>query len=221
MKAASLFFVLRWKFKMEEEVVTMSDVIISTKEGTVFHELFCPYVQRIQSRHRKQVTEEKAIKKGYCECKFCRSVRGIAYKYRQLCEENISYDATDNAICIKTDVGFWKLIWRENTQDWHLFHMNHRGWKCFDKTLPDEKLMRGSFHRQEDFAPTTNVSKALKYIRSHDKNYKIAEEDIRKLNKGNSKQKKHYQQQKNRKKRESIRNVYRIFHNLEKEKENA
>lgn len=198
----------------------MNQVIISTNERSVFHEQYCPYVNRIRKKYRKQIGEDDAIRKGYCECKFCRSVRGIAYKYRQTSNVDIYYDKVDDAMCVKTDVGFWKIFWRDVSQDWHLFHMNHKGWKHFDKNLPAKILMRGSFHRQEDFKPTSHVNKILSYIKSHDHNYKLAEEDIRKMSKRTAKQRSHYRQQKNRKKRESIRSVYRIFNQLEKENNN-
>ena len=81
-------------------------------------------------------------------------------------------------------------------------------------------LMRGSFHRQIDFKPTSHVNKILSYIKSHDRNYKIAEEDIRKMSKRTSAQRRRYRQQKNRKKREDIKNVYRIFNQLERTNNN-
>jgi len=195
----------------------VNEVIISTNERSVFHEQFCPYVNRIAKKYRKQIREDYAIMDGYCECKFCRSVRGIVYKYRKY-GYNVFYDAVDDAFCMKTNVGFWKLIWRENIEKWHLFHMNHKGWKSFNPDLPAKTLMRGSFHRQEDFRPTTKVSSAIKYILAHDKNYQLAEEDIRKVPKKTQYQKKRYNQQKKRKKKESIKNVYRIFNTLERNK---
>jgi hypothetical protein len=195
----------------------LSKVIISTKEK-VFHEEFCPYVTRIQSQHRRRINEEKAIEKGYCECKFCRSVKGLVYKYRQLSNFDICYDAVDDALCVRTDVGFWKLIWREQYGNWVLFHMNHRGYKMFNPELPSKILMRGSFHRQEDFKATTSVAKALQYIESHDKAYRLGEEDYKRMPKNTQKQRLRYRQQRNRKQRESIHNVLTIINNLEKEK---
>lgn len=200
----------------------MSDVVISTKERSVFHELFCPYAKRIKKQNRKQISEELAIQKGYCECKFCRSVRGMVYKYRgvvglqwsQNSFIDILYDAIDNAFCARTPVGFWKLIWRDNTEEWHVFHMNHKGYKCFDPNLSSEMLMRGKFHRQDDFRTTTSISKALKYILAHDKNYHLAETDIRKMPRKTTEQKKRYKQQKKRKKKEAIKSLYRAFKNI-------
>ena len=206
---------------MEVGEQIMSDVIISKKERSVFHELFCPYVKRIAKNNRKQISENEARNRGYCECKFCRSVRGIVYKYREILADakdaTVHYDAIDNAMCVRTDYGFWKLIWRDNVQEWHVFHMNHKGYRCFDPTLSTEMLMRGRFHRQEDMRSETNVGKIIKYIRAHDRNYHIAETNIRKMSKATANDRRRYKQQKNRKRTESIRNVYKTLKYLKKE----
>ena len=196
----------------------MNKVIISTNERGVFHEEYCPYAERIQPKYRKRIPEDKAIEKGYCECKFCRSVRGIVYKYRKTTDYDVYYDDIDNALCVKTEVGFWKLIWREQYQDLVLFHMNHRGYKAFNPELPAKVLMRGSFHRQEDFKASWSVSKALKYIDSHDHYFKLGEDNLKTMPQNTSKQRLRYRQQRNRKKKESIYNIMRIFNQLEKEK---
>lgn len=194
----------------------MHEVIISKKEKSTFHEPFCPYVRRIKKENRRAMSEERAKVKGYCECKFCRNVKGVVYQYRMSGYKNLSYDKVDNAFCVRTDVGFWKLLWRDNTQDWHLFHMNHGGRGGFDSKLSDKQLMRGSFHRQRDFLPTVRVGKALHYIEEHDKNYRIAEEDLKKMPRNTPQQRNHYNYHKKRKRRESIRNVYKILDELNK-----
>ena len=218
--APSLFFLFSFqhgvsrKIKMEVGEQVMSDVVISTKERSVFHEIYCPYTKRIKKANRKQISEELSVQKGYCECKFCRSVRGMVYKYRGTIGMDILYDAIDNAFCARTQVGFWKLIWRDNVEEWHVFHMNHKGYKCFDADLSSKMLMRGKFHRQDDFRSTTSISKALKYIRDHDRNYQLAEIDIRKMPKRTHEQKKRYKQQKKRKKKEAIKSLYRAFNKI-------
>ncbi len=196
----------------------MNNVIISTNERGVFHEKYCPYAERIQPKYRRKIPEDEAVEKGYCECKFCRSVRGIVYKYRKTTDYDVYYDVEDNALCVKTKVGFWKLIWREQYQDWVLFHMNHRGYKAFNPELPAKVLMRGSFHRQEDFKATWSVGKALQYIASHDHFYRLGEENLKTMPQNTPKQRLRYRQQRNRKKKESIHNVMRILNQLEKEK---
>lgn len=198
----------------------MSNVIISKRERDVYHEDFCPYANQIQKRYRKYIDEDEAIKRGYRECKFCHSVRGIVYKYKKTTDYQVFYDPMDDAFCVKTLAGFWKLIWRENNKVWHVFHMNHKGWKAFNPELPAKVLMRGSFHRQDDIHQTGSVAKILSYIFKHDKAYQQAETDIRQMKKTTHKQRVSYRKQKCRKKREQIRTVFKIFNQLEKEKKN-
>ena len=192
----------------------MAQVIVSRLYGNSYHEDFCPYVKRMT--RRKRMSETKAKEKGYCECKFCHSVRGLVYKYKKLPPfRDISYDKVDDAFCIRTNVGFWKLIWSKRKQTWALWHMNGRGSNCFDASKKNEELMRGSFHRQDRFLPTSSIMEAINYIESHDRNYDIAEHDnIKKLNRGSKKQKLHYRQQRNRKRKESLYNVYKIIDEL-------
>ena len=199
----------------------MNDVIISTKERSVFHEEYCPYVKRISKKYRKQIPEELARKKGYCECKFCRSVKGIVYKYRhRITGLSISYDPVDDAMCVRTQIGFWKMIWRDNIEKWQLFHMNRTGLDCYDPKLKTKELMRGSFHRQFDCISTCDAESILEYIKSHDRNYEIVEQGgVNKLPKNTPKQKLHYRQAKNKKRKEEIKNVFKIFKTLEKERE--
>lgn len=197
----------------------MSDVIFSRRNKKIFHEPFCPYAKRITQKYRVQVPDNIAVKEGLCECKFCRSVKGMVYKYRNFSGYEVSYDKKDDALCVRTPVGFWKAIWRENIQRWHLFHMNGKGWHHFNSELPTKILMRGAFHRQDYFPPTGSLNKVMKYIRSHDECLRQADEHgVNSMPQSTPKQRLHYRQQKKRKRKEGIRNVYKILEELEKER---
>ena len=194
----------------------MSEVIISAKGNRIFHDQYCPYTRKIKKENQIRLPEWKARDTGYCGCKFCRSIKGLVYKFHKTGRKDISYDRIDNALCIRTDVGFWKIFWRENTQDWHLFHMNHGGRGHFDSTYPDKKLMRGAFHKQRDFLPSTHLQKVFQYIEEHDKSYRLAEEDVKKMPRNTPKQRNHYKYHKKRKRKESIQKVYKILDELNK-----
>jgi hypothetical protein len=194
------------------------DVVISKYTRGAYHETWCPYARKIQRTHRAYLSEEKAIRRGYTECKYCHSPRGFVTKYQKdpSIKSDISYDPVDDAFCVRTNVGFWKLIWRNNVQNWQLFHMNHTGWDCFNPELPNKKLMRGSFHRQIDFSSTTSLRKAISYIEEHDKVYALAKNGIKNLPENNSKNRYNKKRVKNAQKRKSVRNVYKIFEELER-----
>lgn len=94
--------------------------------------------------------------------------------------------------------------------------MNHGGWKGFDDSLPSKKLMRGSFHRQDDYKASPSISRILHYIEGHDKNYELSEENIKQMPRHTKKQRNHYRHHKNRKKKESIKRVYKLLDTIKK-----
>ena len=176
--------------------------------GKVLHEDWCPYATRI--RHRAYISDSRGKELGMCECKFCRSVKGIVYKYR--CNPVIGlecfYDPIDNAVCFKSNAGFWKLIWKEEYQTWNLFHLNHG---CFWKDRDPKDMMRRSFHRQGDVPPNSSIGQIVNYIREHDKNLAQTEGDYRKMSRTTKKQQHYYKKAKKKAKKKSIQNVYKIL----------
>lgn len=191
----------------------MSDVLVSRKGKKVYHENFCPYILRTERKNRKTIDELEAIRYHYRECSFCRSVRGLVYKYRKSGLDT-SFDPIDNAMCIRTEVGFWKAIWVDEEQKWKLFHCNHGD---FAPEKPSRLLMRGHFHRQRDVPLTSSLSKIVAYILRHDESLIKCEGDYRKMPKNTPKQRKYYNRAKNRAKKKSIRNVYKILDQIKME----
>ena len=188
-------------------------VVFVRKNGKIFHEPWCPYVRKMNKRI--SIKETKAISKGYCECKFCRSTKGIAYKYRKYTPEGLEcyYDKFDDAICFKSCAGFWKIIWNEQNKGWNTFHLNQ---SHFCKNSPAEYMMRKGFHRQTDIPSTSSISNIISYIQRHDKDLAHHGGDYHKMYHGTKQQKKFYNSAKKRAKKKSIRNVYKILNKLNK-----
>ena len=188
-------------------------VIVSRFGKNTFHENFCPYARKIKNENRLILSEFEAERKGYHECSFCRSARGMAYKYR-FGEFETAYDPSDEAMCIRSEVGFWKIIWSKNVEGWKLFHLNH----CdFDPKASSKELMRRGFHHQWDVTPTSSIPKIMKYIRNHDSDYARYGDDYHKMPTQTAKQKKFRKHAKNRAKKKSIRNVYKILNEIKME----
>ena len=194
------------------------EMVIIGKGGERYHEEFCPYVLRIDKKSRKEVTIREAERRGYHACKFCCSVKGIAYNNRINYGRNCFYDKVDDAICVRTDVGFWKIIWNDEWADWHLFHMNRYGYKCFDPKRSSKELARGRFHSQLDFKHTTHLDRIFKYIEKHDKKLDLIEGDYKSLPKATKQQRKYRKQAKKRKQRQDLRRLDMIFKEMEKSK---
>lgn len=190
----------------------MSMVYMSKKAGKVYHELWCPYIAKLDKTERISIDEDKAIRDGHCACKFCSNVLGYVYKYKGLVGGEVIYDPVDNALCVKTKVGFWKILWSDSSQDWRLFHMNHGGWGGFDASKPAKELMRGSFHRQGDVKSNTSLNKLLSYIIRHDRDYYwVKVNGVEKLPRKTNKQKKYYKQAKQRQKKDAVKRVYELL----------
>ena len=196
------------------------EVVISRGRGAkTYHDPMagCPYARHIKKENRIQVSENKAKNKGYCGCRLCTGLGGLAYKYKKRGFDCL-YDSVSNSVCMKTDVGFWKAIWYDDEQKFHLFHMNGHGYKCFKHDLPSNVLVAGKFHRQADVLPTSHFGNILKYILDHDKNKRIIMNDgIQKMPKNTAKQRKYYKQAKKRKRKNDLRRLDRIFKQLESE----
>ena len=189
--------------------------VIISKETKIYHEHWCPYVSKMNKKNRREEKLHRAINRGYHACKFCFSLKGEAFRAKRYAGINAYYDALDEAICIKTELGFWKAKYNEVAQDYTLFHMNHGGYKCFDPKFPPNKLARGCFHRQKDFRPTPDLEKIYRYIKHHDENKKLYMEDYRKMPKGTKLQRKYYEQAKKRKQRKDAKRVDQLLEEIQ------
>lgn len=192
--------------------------VFACKGGKIYHESFCPYLKH--SKATVRMDEEYAIRKGYRGCKFCTGIKGIAYKYRLKSyggNNTVAITEPEEAICFRTNCGFWKVIWRDKRL-WILFHMNNHGYKSFNPNFPTKMLINGRFHRQQDVQPSESLKPIIRYINEHDKNLKVMEDDYRKLPKNTKSQKKNYKRAKKRKRRMEIQKVDRLFKQLEKER---
>lgn len=198
---------------MNYEFTAEHAVIVGRNGKKVFHENFCPYALKIKPENRIFPDNKTLKKKGYRECSFCRSVRGLVYKYRKSGFDTF-YDPVDNAVCIRTEVGFWKAIWMDEEENWKLFHLN-RG--DFDSNVKPSILMRRRFHRQKDVLQTESLAHIVAYILRHDKDMKIYDGDYHKMPRQTAKQRKYYKSAKNRAKKKSVRNVYKILDKIKME----
>lgn len=190
----------------------------------IYHRAECPYARKISDKHRRTVTVEQAKSRGYKECAWCGGIHGLYLDLRDHPEGHrkkmmemmrLSYDSDNQAICFRTEVGFWKVFWSEDERAYKLWHLNHGH---FSHKATDRQLMKRSFHRQVDVDPTKKIGKILQYIYDHDKAKKIIDKDWRKLPKSTAQQKRYYKQAKRREEKKSFRRVEELFKQLERER---
>lgn len=189
----------------------------------VFHEPYCPYAKRMIGKYKRNLTEEQARSRGYSECSWCGGIHGTYLRMKafpqafpkDLSELGLSYDFENQAICFRTNIGFWKIRWDKKQAGYKLYHLNK---ESFRKDKTDRELMKGWFHRQVDMSTTKKLGYILKYIVDHDKAKAIMEDDWRKLPKSTKQQRRYYRQAKKRERKKSIQRVDEIFRQLENER---
>lgn len=191
-----------------------------TRKG-VYHEEWCPYIGRILPRNRRKDSLKRAELEGRKPCKFCQSMQGEAWHWRKKGLDCIYHQRT-NSICVKMKASFWKAIMTDDGV-WRLYHMNSHGYKHFDPERPAEELANGQFHRQWDVPEQKDLKNIISYIKKHDASKEQLDDLVRS---GKSmqaptqtkQQKKLLKQARNRLKKEQVKNVYRIFQQLECER---
>ncbi len=187
------------------------------QKNRIYHKVQCPYAKRIKSINYELMEINQAERENYRECKYCGGLAGDVRcrkeQFRTL-EENgritVRYQKNSDTLYMKTENGFWKTYADTYSGNYLLWHKN-----SFNKSDDFSKMMGGKFHRQTDVKKTPNLDKLLNYIEAHDKAKIIIESDYRKLPKSSKKQKKYYQQAKNRDRRKAERRVDQIFAMLE------
>lgn len=181
----------------------------------VFHLAGCPYERRIRYANREEVSRNEAVHMGYRACSYCRTMR--AYHHiqewyldgvkRKNGVEFMLVTDTDT-LYMRTDVGFWK-IFGSGEMKYSLYHLNR-----FDSSLPTERMIRGTFHRQNDVKPSSSPNQLIRYILKHDEAMKIIADDYRKLPQHTRKEKKYYEIAKRRDRRQKGRRVNRLLDSL-------
>ena len=186
----------------------------------VYHEDWCPYVPLKATfgklKNWVKSTKENAIKAGYSPCKWCCGMHGL---YLELKENNryddirLCYERKHNRICFRTSNGFWNIRKGDNGLFW-LYHLNHG---LFDPMAKDSELMTRKHHRQKDVKETESIGYIMNYISKHDRMKPIIDKDWRKLPKTTKKKRKYYNQAKKRAERKAVRNLDRLFKQIENE----
>ena len=190
------------------------DVFVSKSKGSkVYHRPGCHYIDRISIYYGKICSERRAIRNGYCACKYCGGTAGLHRMNRKALQKAAAgtkletfYDDKTSTFYLRTDIGFWKFYWKDEADGYLLYHLN-----AFDPDTPTESMTQGHFHRQKDFAANESIEKIVKYIADHDRAKAIIADDYRKLPKSTKKQKKYYKQAKKRAQREENDRVDRLF----------
>ena len=121
-------------------------------------------------------------------------------------ENNLNITMIGDLFYVSTDMALWKIEYSEKYGDYRLFHC-----PTLNKDSDIESIKSAKYHRQSDIPYADTVHKYLTYIVSHDKAKQIEKVDYRKLPHSTKKQKKYYQQAKNRAEREKRNRLDELF----------
>ncbi len=126
----------------------------------------CIYAKRIQPENCKTMSLEKAKKKQYCECSYCRGLLGevrtkekMLGKWEKKHNLKIRYLKNTDTLYIQTEAGFWKVFLDEKSGKYLLFHRN-----IFRRNMSFEEAVHGQFHRQRDVKSQEELERLLDYL---------------------------------------------------------
>lgn len=127
------------------------------------------------------------------------------------------FDRKDLALCLRSEIGFWKILKNKQTGKYILYHLNSRN---FSQNVENKFLARRMFHRQSDVRETESMNFIIDYVYEHDRAKKMMlNNDYRNLPKKTKKQKRYYKKARKMQIRKEINRVNDIFAQLER-KEN-
>lgn len=194
----------------------MMRIISLISPGNVYHKDGCPYVQKISGKYKKWVNVNDRRYRKYRECKYCGGIRGYARVFgkrpeRHSKEKKVScyYEKATGYIYLKTDIGFWKIVYKQDTKRFLLFHLNR-----FDPSKKVKEMMKDRYQRQNDVGPSDNFDSLVNYIVAHDKSKKIMADDYRKLPHKTFKEKKYYEKAKQKAKRQESKRMEELFESI-------
>lgn len=186
--------------------------VVLNKNSGMFHQQNCRYVKRLNDGRKEVVQYQDVLQAGYSPCSVCSKASQAVKEYDPGGQRRLIWDKEHDGVCIRTPESFWRAQYKQRDQTWRLYHQNGKGTNCFDPVAPDDVLMRGAFHRQADVGPVKDLDTLLDYIRHHDHYARKRDSDYRKLPKQERKR------EQKRRKRQGIREVNKLFKQLEKEK---
>lgn len=191
------------------------------KRNRVYHRPDCVYTERILLQNKMTIPKIEAEKNKYHCCKYCGGLQGEVRVNRQIPvwehkkHIKIDYDKQSEAVCVRTEIGCWKIFYNERIDRYMLYHRN-----TYRKELSKEMAMQGAYHRQSDVKPEKSFQKLIGYIVEHDKAKVIMKDDYRKLPRSTKKQRKYYRQAENKFRRQNTRQARQRLDELFKDIEN-
>ena len=125
-------------------------------------------------------------------------------------QHNMDMDLVGNMVYVRTDVGCWKIHYKNREQKFILFHRN------FVKGhIALEDVEKAPYHRQKDMYEAGSILKLLQYIQGHDEFRQFGPADYRQMPQRTRRQRNYYQAAKRIQEKRSARRVDYLFRMIE------
>ncbi len=185
----------------------------------LIHFAGCVYEKRIKDGNKLVRPRFELRAEGWRDCRFCMKRAGLLGQEALWWEREafrkgvtLAYDARVETVYLDTGNGFWKVL-KNPSGAFVLYHRNE-----YRKSLSEEELKSGGFHRQGDVRPQRSLSALIDYVKKHDQAKLIIADDYRKLPQQTKKQRKYFRQAERRAVRNKARRVWDLFEQIERER---
>ncbi len=137
-------------------------------DGRIYHYPGCHYIKNTLPRYRLRQSREDMERYGYRPCKCCNTMKFRLEKEQDNLQryseyKELEFKMVSEALYIRTGISCWKIVYWTDTQDFAIFHRNHKG-----RPLSFEHPEREQYHRQKDIRSVTSLIDAFRYIYKHD-----------------------------------------------------
>jgi len=132
--------------------------------GKVYRFPGCRYANRIPEKYVASQTKHSLDSEGYRPCRYCNVMKfRVTREFQMLnfyCKnKNMEFQLKSSILYVKTEIGCWKLVYRDDLQNFALYHRNDTGHPV-DFEHPEWE----TYHKQGDKPLVSSLISAFVYI---------------------------------------------------------
>ncbi len=137
-------------------------------DGRIYHYPGCRYIKYTLPEYRLRQPRQDMERCGYRPCKCCNTMKFRLEKEQDNLQryseyKKLEFKMISGALYIRTSMSCWKIVYWTDTQDFAIFHRNHKG-RPFSFEHPE----KDRYHRQKDIRSVISLIDAFRYIYKHD-----------------------------------------------------
>lgn len=142
-------------------------VSVNSREG-IYHFEGCRYANKMLPKYQMEMSHHQAEQLGFRPCKCCNTMRFRLHREERAINNYVKgkkmrLKLQGEVLCILTEIGLWKIVYRKREQEFFLYHGNSSA-EQVDFGYPELE----KYHRQGDLKPTHSLLSCLDYLYRHD-----------------------------------------------------